>query len=80
MLDFVQVVGVNLGRSLFQIITGRLFTDAQISAISSHAVGKFFADWLPEPKAEREAKARVEQAQNHIANATRRQTAEPKLR
>jgi hypothetical protein len=71
MLDLIQVVGLNVGRSLFQIVTGKLFTDAQVSAISTHAVGKLFADWMPEPKAEREAKTRAEKAQNHIAEATR---------
>src|SRR5690606_29091650 len=38
--------------------------------ITSHAVGRYFADLFPEPREEREARARVEEARDHIAKAS----------
>lgn len=59
-----------LGSELSKAVTGRLFTDAQIKAVSANAVGKYFAEFLPEPKDERAARERVEEARDHIAKAS----------
>jgi small-conductance mechanosensitive channel len=55
---------------LVRTLTGRLFTEAQIRTVTSHAVGKYFADLFPEPKDERAARARVEEARDHISKAS----------
>lgn len=55
---------------LIRAITGRLFTDDQIRQVASHAVGRYFADLLPEPADERAARERVEEAQLHIEKAS----------
>ena len=55
---------------LIRAITGRLFTDAQIRQVAAHAVGKYFADFLPEPADERAARERVEEARLHISKAS----------
>lgn len=65
-LDLINAVSAQLIRS----ITGRLFTDSEIRALSTHAVGKYFSDLLPEPKYERAARERVEEARTHIARAS----------
>lgn len=59
-----------VGTELFKAATGRLFTEAQIKSVSANAIGKYFADFLPEPKDERAARERVEEARDHIAKAT----------
>lgn len=59
-----------VGAELFKAVTGRLFTEAQIKSVSANAIGKYFADFLPEPKDERAARERVEEAREHIAKAT----------
>lgn len=55
---------------LIRTFTGRLFTDAQIRSVAGHAVGRYFADLLPEPADDRSAHKRVEEARTHIAKAT----------
>lgn len=64
--DLINAVGIEL----FKAVTGRLFTEAQIKAVSENAVGKYFADFLPESKDERAARERVEDARDHIAKAS----------
>lgn len=64
--DFINAIGAELIRTA----TGRLFTEAQIRQVSKHAVGKYFADLLPEPADERDARERVEEARGHIAKAS----------
>jgi hypothetical protein len=64
--DFINAIGAEAIRTL----TGRLFTDAQIRQIATHAVGKHFADLLPEPVEERAARERVEEARGHIEQAS----------
>lgn len=59
-----------VGAELFKAISGRLFTETQIKAVASHAVGKYFSEFLPELKDERAARERVEEARDHIAKAT----------
>jgi hypothetical protein len=59
-----------VGNELFKAATGRLFTEAQITSVSANAIGKYFADFLPEPKDERAARERVEEAREHITKAT----------
>jgi hypothetical protein len=56
--------------AIIQIITGRFFSDEQIRLMSKNAVGAYFAEWLPTPKDEVEAKKRVEQASLLIAEAS----------
>jgi hypothetical protein len=53
-----------------RMITGRLFSEEQISAITTDAVGKYFADFFPTPKEEEDAKKKVNDAQEHIAAAS----------
>jgi ATP-dependent Lon protease len=65
-LDLFNAVSAEAIRT----ITGRLFTDAQIRQVVTHAVGKYFADLLPEPADERAARERVEEARNHIEQAS----------
>jgi CHASE3 domain sensor protein len=56
--------------SLFRAITGRLFTDKQITNITNGAVGKYFADLFPTPKDVQEAKDKVDTARKHISAAS----------
>ena len=44
-LEVFYAVGTQLSR----LVSGRLLTETQIKAASAHAVGKYFADFLPEP-------------------------------
>ena len=62
----VSAVGLELSRA----ITGRLFSDDQIRAVTKSAIGKYFADWLPEPEDQRTARERVEDARLPIAKAS----------
>jgi len=46
-----------------------LFTDQQIKTITSGAIGKYFANFFPTPKDQREAQEKVNAARKHIAAA-----------
>lgn len=59
-----------LFNEVFRSVTGKLFTDAQIRAVASHAVGKYFIELLPEQSDERSARERVSEARDHIAKAS----------
>jgi hypothetical protein len=59
-----------LSAELVRALTGRLFTETQIRAVTSHAAGKYFASFFPEPKDERAARAKVEEARDHISKAS----------
>src|SRR6202044_2307868 len=59
-----------ISTELLRAVTGKLFTEAQIRTVTSHAVGKYFAEFLPEPHKDRAARARVEEAREHIASAS----------
>jgi hypothetical protein len=59
-----------VSNELARFITGRLFTEKQIRSITSHAVGKYLTDWFPEPEEERKARERVEEAKQHISEAS----------
>lgn len=61
-----HAVGVELTRA----ITGRLFNEDQIRAVTKSAIGKYFAEWFPEPADERTARERVEEARLHIGKAS----------
>ena len=65
-LDILQLITTEIIR----ILTGRLFTQEQIRLVSKHAVGRYFADFLPEPNDERMARERVEEALEHITHAS----------
>jgi len=51
-------------------LTGRLLSEKEVRALTSHVVGKYFAEWFPEPEAERSARERVEEARLHIGKAS----------
>lgn len=55
---------------IFRAITGKLFTEEQIRAVTTNAVGKHFAEWLPKIGADKAAHDRVEEARGHIATAS----------
>ncbi len=59
-----------IGLELIHSVTGKLFTESQIRSVSSHAVGKYFADFLPERAEDRTARERVEEARTHISKAS----------
>ncbi|MDX6385593.1 MAG: hypothetical protein QOK48_3166 [Blastocatellia bacterium] len=65
-LEFINAISAEL----FRALTGRLFTEAQIRTVTSNAIGKYFADFFPEPKDERAARERVQEAQEHISKAS----------
>ena len=54
----------------FRAITGRLFTEAQIRQVATHAVGKHFTNLLPEHVDDKAARQRVEEARSHIEQAS----------
>ena len=58
-----------LTKELLRALSGRLFTDAEIRGITSHAVGKYLKDWFPEPEKEQAARERVEEARHHRTSA-----------
>ena len=62
----ISAVGLELSRA----VTGRLFNDDQIRAVTKSAIGKYFAELLPEPVDERTARDRVEEARLHIGKAS----------
>lgn len=59
-----------IGAEAIRRITGRLFTEAQIRQVATHAVGQYFAELLPEPADDRAARQRVEEARGHIEQAS----------
>lgn len=62
---------LDLIRAASQLLTGKLLTEEQIKSVSKNTVVAYFSDWLPTPKKEAEAKARVEKARFHIGEASR---------
>ena len=70
MLFFSDLL-IELTRILTRIITGKLLTDEQIGSLTGSVVGRYFAEWFPEPQDEAEAQRRVDTAKHHIAEATR---------
>jgi hypothetical protein len=72
MYSIVELIqSLEITKAVVQLITGKLLTEEQIRSISKNAVGSYFADWLPTPKEEVEAKKRVEEARMHITEASR---------
>lgn len=59
-----------ISTELVRAVTGKLFTEAQIRSVTSHAVRKYFAEYLPEASQDRAARERVEEAREHIAKAS----------
>lgn len=70
MFYFISTALDTLIAALFRTITGKIFTDDQISVLTSHTVGKYLADFLPEPKDQRAAREKVEDARQHIEKAS----------
>lgn len=54
---------------LIRLLTGKLFTEDQISQITSHTVGKYFADFFPSTEQNVESAKRIEIAKHHINEA-----------
>jgi len=69
MLGFNTLINA-VSTELIRAVTGKLFTEEQIRSVTSHAAGKYLADWLPEPGNEKAARERVEEARTHIATAS----------
>ncbi|MBU1156931.1 MAG: hypothetical protein KJ921_13825 [Proteobacteria bacterium] len=67
MFDFILLP---LFEAVFRALTGRLFTQQQIKSITSHTIGKYFSDFFPTPKEDRDARQKVEEAREHIATAS----------
>lgn len=65
-----NIIRAELISAFFRILTGRLFTESQIREITSHTIGRYFAELFPEPAAERRARERVEEAREHITEAS----------
>ena len=59
-----------LSAEVVRRISGQLLTEAQIKSITSHAVGKYFADLLPETGDKKTAREKVEAARMHISEAS----------
>jgi len=66
----IEIVTGAVAVELSRALTGRLFTDDQIRAVTKTAIGKYFADLLPEPEDKRTARERVEEARSHIGRAS----------
>ena len=64
-----KIIAHGIWTELIRAITGQLFTKEQINQITSHAVGKYFSEFFPEPEREAKAKERVEAARQHIIQA-----------
>lgn len=59
-----------LSTEVIRAVTGRLFTDAEIRQVSTHAIGRYLSDFFPEPGSETAARERVEDARTHMAKAS----------
>ena len=66
----LEVINRAVYSELSRAITGRLFTEQQIRAVTKSAIGRYFAGFLPEPADERTARERVEEARVHIGKAS----------
>lgn len=71
MFDFTNSIAAQLLRELSKIITGKLFTEAQVRNITSNIVGQYFIDWFATPQKELEAEKRIANAKLHITEATK---------
>lgn len=69
-MDSIQFGTKIVGREFFRILTGNLLTEDQIKSISSHAVGRHFADLFPENMERQSQQQRLQQAQLHIEGAS----------
>jgi len=65
----IDAIAGQIWTELLRTITGQLFTKEQISQITSHAVGRYFSEFFPEPEREKKARERVEEARQHIIEA-----------
>ncbi|MEM7245916.1 MAG: hypothetical protein AAF533_11265 [Acidobacteriota bacterium] len=70
MTDLVMRASGELFSTVVRVITGRLYTDEQIRAITSGAVGRYFAEFFPTPKDEFAARERADSARQHIEAAS----------
>lgn len=69
MINFNTLIA-QIYTELIRSLTGQLFTKDQISQITSHAIGKYFAEFFPESEREKKAQERVEEAKGHITEAS----------
>jgi hypothetical protein len=70
MFNVITELASSLLVELARIVTGRLFNEKQISAITKNAIGKYFATFFQEPEDQRAARERVEEARLHIQAAS----------
>jgi CHASE3 domain sensor protein len=70
MYPLIGQVSTELIRSVSRAITGKLYTEEQITTITSGAIGKYFAEFFPTPKEELETHERVGSARKHISAAS----------
>lgn len=70
MLDLTAKVFAEFVGTLVRAITGKLYTNEQIKAITSGAIGKYFTEFFPTPKDELAAQKRADSARTHIAAAS----------
>lgn len=69
MINFNTLIA-QIYTELIRSLTGQLFTKDQISQITSHTIGKYFAEFFPESEREKKAQERVEEAKGHITEAS----------
>lgn len=68
-LSVIMALPNAIALEIVRLVTGRLFSEEQIRAITKGAFGKYLTDLFPEPADERAARERVEEARSHITAA-----------
>ncbi|MFX4228723.1 MAG: hypothetical protein ACFHHU_12865 [Porticoccaceae bacterium] len=70
-MSLISSIYGELTTEIIRIVTGRMFSEEQIKSITSHAAGKYLAEFFPESGEEVDARKRVEDAKNHISSASK---------
>lgn len=70
-MSLISTIYGEFTAEIIRIVTGRMFSEEQIKRITSHAAGKYLAEFFPEAGKEVDARKRVEDARNHISSASR---------
>ncbi|EKE25284.1 MAG: hypothetical protein ACD_5C00224G0002 [uncultured bacterium] len=69
-MSLINSLFLEISSSVIRQLTGQLFTDTQLKSITTHAIGRYFSDWLPKPEEDKRARERVEEAREHIEKAS----------
>ena len=69
-MSLISSIYGELTTEIIRIATGRMFSEEQIKTITSHAAGKYLAEFFPESAEEADARKRVEDAKNYISSAS----------